>query len=103
MLRLTAEWRIKFFISYPRHDATFVEQLGGALQARGIDAWIDRREITPTADWLQRIVQGIVQSEVLEDGLSAQEIENGFGSWTPKAERKMLIITLYTKMSENTQ
>ncbi|WP_027579783.1 TIR domain-containing protein [Bradyrhizobium sp. Ai1a-2] len=59
---LAAEGLIKVFISYSRHDAPFVEQLGAALRARGIDAWIDRREITPTADWLQRIVQGIVQS-----------------------------------------
>lgn len=66
--------RIKVFISYSRHDAPFVEQLGAALQARGIDAWIDRREITATADWLQRIIQGIVQSTFFIFVVSPQSV-----------------------------
>jgi WD40 repeat protein len=72
--RPAAAPRIKVFISYSRHDVTFVEQLGEALQARGIDAWIDRREITPTADWLQRIVQGIVQSTFFVFAVSPQSV-----------------------------
>jgi WD40 repeat protein len=72
--RPAAALRIKVFISYSRHDATFVEQLGAALQARGIDAWIDRREITPTADWLQHIVKGIVQSTFFVFVVSPQSV-----------------------------
>jgi hypothetical protein len=67
---LAAERRIKVFISYSRHDATFVEQLGAALHARGIDC----REITPTANWLQRIVQGIVQSTFFVFVVSPQSL-----------------------------
>jgi WD40 repeat protein len=53
---------LSVFISYSRKDEEFVGQLVVALQAAGVQVWLDRREIAPSADWLQRIVQGIVES-----------------------------------------
>ena len=53
---------IKIFISYAHTDTALVERLTEALRHRGIESWVDRREIPPAADWLRRIVEGIVQA-----------------------------------------
>lgn len=53
---------VKVFISYARDDSAFVDRLTEALGKRGIDSWVDRREIPPAADWLRRIVDGIVKA-----------------------------------------
>jgi WD40 repeat protein len=50
------------FISYARKDQAFADRLVASLLALNLEVWIDRREIAPSADWLQRIVQGIVES-----------------------------------------
>lgn len=53
---------VKVFISYAREDTAFVDRLAEALGTRGILSWVDRREIPPAADWLRRIVDGIVNA-----------------------------------------
>jgi len=47
------------FISYSRKDKGFVQGLHEALQARGLDTWVDWQSIPPTADWLQEVHAGI--------------------------------------------
>jgi WD40 repeat protein len=47
------------FISYSRRDAEFVRRLVDALAADGRDVWVDWEDIPPTADWLDRIDDGI--------------------------------------------
>ena len=51
---------VSVFISYARKDVDFAATLVAALQARGVEVWIDQREIAPSADWLDQIIQGIV-------------------------------------------
>jgi hypothetical protein len=47
------------FISYSRSDMAFVDRLEAALKARGIEPFIDRRDIYAFEDWWQRI-QGLI-------------------------------------------
>jgi len=48
------------FFSYSRKDHEFVDQLAGDLEARGVDAWIDRGDIVAgEAGWRQQIVEAI--------------------------------------------
>ena len=51
---------VSVFISYARKDVEFAATLVAALEARGVEVWIDQREIAPSADWLDQIIQGIV-------------------------------------------
>lgn len=56
------------FISYSRKDKAFAEALGDDLQGRGIqgrgiNVWIDRRDIPPTAEWMAEIEDGIRRSD----------------------------------------
>lgn len=47
------------FISYSRHDTTFVEKLDRDLRAQGIDTWRDTSSIIGGEEWYKAIVQGI--------------------------------------------
>lgn len=47
------------FISYSRRDSDFMEKLLGALQARKLDAWVDRSDIYKGEKWLDAIYDGI--------------------------------------------
>jgi len=55
--------RVQFdaFVSYRRlpADMKFVDYLQKALAARGMNAWVDRTDIEPAADWSERILRGI--------------------------------------------
>lgn len=55
----------KLFISYAREDIEFVRSLRTALDDLGHQSWIDEKGIAPTANWLQRILQAIVECEYL--------------------------------------
>src|SRR5262249_8033466 len=58
------------FISYsrrdnrpvPPHNEGFVSRLCSALEARGLDVWMDKRDITPANDFQKDIDDGIRQS-----------------------------------------
>ena len=53
------------FFSYSRKDHEFVDQLAEDLEARGIEAWVDRGDIVAgEAGWRQQIVEGIKASSV---------------------------------------
>ncbi len=58
---LAMQPRVRVFVSYAREDAAFVDRLTHALGTRGIECWVDRREIAPAADWLHRILDSIVK------------------------------------------
>src|SRR6185436_10685672 len=46
-------------ISYSRRNKVFVQQLNQALQADGLQVWVDWEDILPTADWWAEIQAGI--------------------------------------------
>lgn len=47
------------FISYSRKDIAFARILNDLIQARGLESWIDWKDIPPTADWLEEVFQAI--------------------------------------------
>jgi hypothetical protein len=47
------------FISYSRKDKEFVRRLGDALVAQKREAWVDWKDIAPTAEWRQEIFANI--------------------------------------------
>lgn len=57
--------RTKVFVSYSRKDMTFIDRLEAALEARGVEALIDRREIYAFEDWWKRVEALIVQADTV--------------------------------------
>jgi WD40 repeat protein len=51
------------FISYSRRDAEFVHRLDAALSDCGKEVWVDWEDIPPTAEWLERVFEGIERSD----------------------------------------
>jgi len=49
----------KIFISYSRRDKPFVRKLNDALDAAGIDAWVDWEGIPLSSDWMKEITAAI--------------------------------------------
>jgi hypothetical protein len=47
------------FISYSRKDKEFVQRLADALAAQKREAWVDWKDIAPTAEWQQEILTNI--------------------------------------------
>jgi WD40 repeat protein len=47
--------KTKIFISYSRKNISFVRKLNDALDATGIEAWVDWEGIPPSADWMEEI------------------------------------------------
>ena len=52
------------FLSYARRDsADFVRQLTNALEAEGIDVWVDLDDIPAASDWQEDLRDGVLQSD----------------------------------------
>ncbi len=47
--------KTNIFISYSRKDKLFVRKLNDALDALGVDAWVDWEGIELASDWMARI------------------------------------------------
>ena len=58
------------FISYSRKNSPFVAKIGASLEAAGYSVWIDRKDIHPTADWLETLLRGIADSDYFAAVLS---------------------------------
>ncbi|MEW6405791.1 MAG: TIR domain-containing protein [Chloroflexota bacterium] len=74
------------FISYSRKDKLFVRKLNDALDAAGIDAWVDWEGIPLSSDWMAEItraIQGadaflfVISPDSLASKICAQELELG--------------------------
>src|SRR3974377_217745 len=53
------------FISYARANKTFVQRLHDALQGHGRKAWVDWKDIPPSAGWIEEIFQAIEGSDTV--------------------------------------
>jgi len=51
--------KTKIFISYSRKDKPFVQKLNDAIDAAGIDAWVDWEGIPLSSDWMKEITAAI--------------------------------------------
>jgi WD40 repeat protein len=67
--------KTKVFISYPREDKDFVDRLEAALQKRGFEPLIDRREIAALEKWWERIEALITQADAVVCVLSPDSVE----------------------------
>jgi hypothetical protein len=59
------EVRLKVFISYSRRDMVFADRLVAALEARGFDVLIDRRNLPALEDWERELGGFIRQSDTV--------------------------------------
>ena len=55
---------MQIFISYSRGDKLFVETLTAGIKGLGYKVWIDTKDILPSTEWLQMILDAIDQSSV---------------------------------------
>jgi len=74
------------FISYSRKDKQFVKKLNDALDAEGVEAWVDWEGIELASEWMERIksaIQGtdaflfIISPDSLKSSVCADELELG--------------------------
>jgi len=57
--------RLKLFISYSRRDVRFVDRLVGALESRGFEVQIDRRDLPKLEDWERELLHFIQQCDTV--------------------------------------
>ncbi len=69
---------ITIFISYPRIDMKFVDQLEEDLRVRGFGTWVDRRKLEGGRNWLNDIQQAIEQSQILLVALSPDAVNSEY-------------------------
>src|SRR5262245_41792959 len=62
---IAPESRTKIFISYSRTDVAFADRIEAALEDRGFEPLIDRRDIAKLEDWWKRIEQLIIRSDTV--------------------------------------
>ncbi len=76
----------RVFISYSRKDKAFVQKLNDALDAAGVQAWVDWEGIELASDWMKTItdaIQGndaflfVISPDSLRSKVCAQELELG--------------------------
>jgi hypothetical protein len=74
------------FISYSRKDKLFVKKLNDALDAAGVNAWVDWEGIPLSSDWMAEITSAIqgadaflftISPDSLASKVCAQELELG--------------------------
>ena len=90
--------KTNIFISYSRKDKLFVRKLNDALDALGVDAWVDWEGIELASDWMARITAAIeggdafvfvISPDSLKSKVCLKELELGIAS------NKKIIPVLY--------
>ncbi len=66
--------KVKVFISYSRKDTTFADRIKAALEARGFEVAIDRREILVFEVWWKRIETLITRADTVVFVLSPDSV-----------------------------
>src|SRR5437764_853191 len=54
-----------YFISYSRYEVTFVESLARELARRGVEPWVDFRNLLPGRAWQDQLEQAIDSTEAI--------------------------------------
>src|SRR5882672_9870123 len=68
----------KVFVSYAQVDDDAADEVVAALDAAGIGAWIDRREIRPGDSFIGRMNDGLAECEYLVVLLSAASLASRY-------------------------
>jgi WD40 repeat protein len=66
----------RVFISYSRKDKRFVKKLNAALDAAGVQAWVDWEGIEIASDWRQRISSAIQESDAFVFVISPDSLKS---------------------------
>jgi hypothetical protein len=54
---------MKVFISHSHKDEALATKVVTYLEAAGLDAWYDKREIMPGDNWAEKIAKGLRESD----------------------------------------
>jgi TIR domain-containing protein len=73
--------RVKVFISYSRRDLPFTERLVEALQARGLAAKIDTRDLPKLEDWRRELLGFIREADAVVFVISSHSVHSNVCSW----------------------
>ena len=67
---------MKVFISYASTDEVLASKLVQSLEAAGLDAWYQKREIMPGDNWAEKIAQGLKESNAMVVLLTPDALES---------------------------
>jgi WD40 repeat protein len=89
--------KTKVFISYSRRDGEFAAKLRAALTARGFQAYLDTRDISPGERWRVRLEELILAADAVVFIISPDSIASEHCAWevARTLELKKNIIPLY--------
>ena len=90
----SSERKTRVFISYSRKDAAFAETLVAALNERGFEAFLDKKDILPGEPWKERIGALILTADAVVFVISPDSIASSVCAWeieeTGRLQKKLL-------------
>jgi formylglycine-generating enzyme required for sulfatase activity len=90
----TAERKTRVFISYSRKDSIFSNRLVDALNARGFEAYLDKKDILPGEPWKERLEALILSADAVGVVISPDSIASQVCAWeverTEELQKKLL-------------
>lgn len=92
------------FISYSRHDTDFVYKLVDALAAHERKAWVDWKDIPPTAEWQQEIFSSIEAADNFVFVISPESVASAECSSEiahAAANKKRILPVLYRSVPDH--
>ncbi|MBR1121941.1 TIR domain-containing protein [Bradyrhizobium lablabi] len=75
------ERKTRVFISYSRKDAAFADTLVTSLNARGFEAFLDKKDILPGEPWKERIGALILTADAVIFVVSPDSIASNICAW----------------------
>jgi WD40 repeat protein len=79
--RLPIEGKSKIFVSYSRSDIEFADRLVAALEVRGFDVLIDRRNLPKLEDWQRELLAFVRQADTVIFIVSPHSITSQVCAW----------------------
>ena len=88
------ERKTRVFISYSRKDSVFSNRLVSALNARGFEAYLDKKDILPGEPWKERLDALILSADAVGVVISPDSIASQICAWeverTESLQKKLL-------------
>ena len=88
-----------YFISYCREEVAFVDDLSRELENRGINTWVDIRDLIPGSDWQSQLDEGVKNAEAVLLVVSKESMKSNAvkDEWTKalQAWNKKVILILF--------
>ena len=99
----TGERKTRVFISYSRKDSVFSNRLVDALNARGFEAYLDKKDILPGEPWEERLDALILSADAVGVVISPDSVASHVCAWeAERAEKlqKKLLPLLYRPVAD---